>query len=969
MSSQLLRELAPGEAKAGDVTDATLSVTRAAHVLGVHPNTIRAWSDQGRLRYYRINARGDRRYRPDDLQWFLSAAVRQADRGDDIDQPRRYAADPNLGAPSPHPLPSGSGPVAGLPFPERRLLAEIATMATGDVGPAAGLERVVELLQASHHLRAAALWEHRDGRNLLRAATGPVPGGLRELAGTYGLLGRVLAAGRPIVEDGPDLREPLVPVVAGPRTAAPVPAAGGTWGVLVAVGEPGRPPIDPELLAAVAAPLGVVLAQRALGEESERRLHRAQALHRAAADIASELDLDRLIGDLVDHAMVLFAADRGAVFLRRRDGSVVPRAARHLSETYLAAVSGSPDPSLPASAIAAARPLFATGYRNDPRAAAHRAAVVQEGFDTICCAPLRDGDGLLGLLLLYHDVPHPWPADDLDALSTLATEATVAIRTAHSFARMATWAAQLQSIQQLGARLSRLSTVREIGLAIATELRQLIDYHNVRVYRLFGDDLLPVAMQGQVGEYEDETPERLRIGLGQGITGWVAHQAVAQNLPDAARDPRAMTIPGTEDDLDESMLLAPMCYEDQVLGVLVLSKLGLHQFTDDDLRLLEIYASFAAQAMANADATERLRAQSATLERQLRSQRALLQITESILTTLDPRAIVEQITDRLGSLVRSDNVSIERFDREAGRLELLTERGVRPAGRAGTASSRGDTLAAWVIEHGDAQLSPRPAGGQEPAGAPGPEAGAGSLIVAPLRGRDGVTGVLILERHDAADSFTDEEFELVKLFAAQVSIALQNAEVHHAVEIRAQTDDLTGLLNQGTFQEWLRRSVLDGGPFSLIMLDLDEFKAVNDQMGHTAGDEMLRRLARAIVGAGRESDRVFRYGGDEFTLLLPGTDAAGACRVAKRIRAALGAVRLRSGRRTAGLTMTASVGIATFPADGTTAPAVLIAADRACYVAKRGGGNRVARAPEGLALAAEFSLQEPTPVDRPSRPA
>ena len=100
--------------------------------------------------------------------------------------------------------------------------------------------------------------------------------------------------------------------------------------------------------------------------------------------------------------------------------------------------------------------------------------------------------------------------------------------------------------------------MREIGHAIATELRQLIDYHNVRVYRLIGEDLIPVAMQGQVGEYVDETPEQLQVKFGQGITGWVAEHRVAQNLPDAAQRPAGQTIPGTEDDLDESMLLAPM---------------------------------------------------------------------------------------------------------------------------------------------------------------------------------------------------------------------------------------------------------------------------------------------------------------------------------------------------------------------------------------------------------------------------
>jgi transcriptional regulator with GAF, ATPase, and Fis domain len=130
-------------------------------------------------------------------------------------------------------------------------------------------------------------------------------------------------------------------------------------------------------------------------------------------------------------------------------------------------------------------------------------------------------------------------------------------------------------------------------------------------------------------------------------------------VDDAAADPRALTIPGTEDDLDESMLLAPMVHEGVCLGVVVLSKLGLRQFTEDDLRLFVIYASFAAQAMANADAAERLREQSAALERQLRAQRELLRTTESNLTTLDQRAVLEQITDRLGTLIRWDNIAIE----------------------------------------------------------------------------------------------------------------------------------------------------------------------------------------------------------------------------------------------------------------------------------------------------------------------
>jgi diguanylate cyclase (GGDEF)-like protein len=704
---------------------------------------------------------------------------------------------------------------------------------------------------------------------------------------------------------------------------------------------------------------------RAAGEISHQ-LHRAEALRRVAGDIGSRLDLDQILAGLVDHAMVLFDGDRAAVFLVRPAGETVAEVSRGLSQTFLNAVRHLPARSLATAAIAARKPLFAVNYRDDPRAADLRAAAVQEGFDTVCVAPLFHGDTVLGLLSVFHDRPHHWIEHEVETMAALATQASVAIRTAQNYSQMATWAAQLQSIQQLGARLNRLTSVREIGEAIANELRQLIDNHNVRVYRQYGDDLVPIAMLGQVGEYVDESPEALRVKVGEGITGWVAQHHEPQLLPDAAKDPRANTIPGTEADLDESMLLAPMVFEDQVLGVLVLSKLGLNQFAEDDLRLLVIYASFAAQAMANADATERLREKSEALERQLRSQRELVLITESILTTLDPRAVLDQIADLLERLVGFDNISIEVYDRAARTLRPLTARGINAedylqeweVGEAG--------LATWVIEHNEPALvvdqhdDPR-----VHHFAPGPIHG--GLIVVPLRGREGVTGVLTVERLGEGNTFTDDEFDLVKLFAAQVSIALQNAEVYRAVEIRARTDDLTGLLNHGTFRERLSASVARLETFSLVMLDLDEFKRANDRLGHQAGDRLLAEIAKAIVGAGRDTDHFFRYGGDEFAVILPGADAKAGIRVAERVRKAILKVgESGSAWQSDGVPVSASFGIATFPKDGSTAELILLAADRACFVAKRSGHGRIATAEEGQSMAAEFSLQDPTPVDPPT---
>ena len=516
--------------------------------------------------------------------------------------------------------------------------------------------------------------------------------------------------------------------------------------------------------------------------------------------------------------------------------------------------------------------------------------------------------------------------------------------------RATDWEAQIDSIAQLGIRLNHLSTVAEIGMAICTELRQLIDYHNVRVYRVHGDDVMPVAWHGEIGEYTDEDFSQLHVRVGEGITGWVAQHGIAQYLPDAAHDPRAVTMPGTEAGLDESMLVAPMIWEERTIGVIVLSKMGLDRFAPHDLRYLGIYAAIAAQAMVNADGSERMRAQQEALDQQLHSQRELLRVTEAILTNLDPAAVIAEVADSLGGIIPVDTLGVYVHDAAHRWLSPMLARGVGADSFMSRRLPDNGGVVSEILASGEARSVRR--GGADPA----------AVILAPLRGRDRVLGILHLKRLGVDARFEPRELDLVRLFAAHASIALQNALTHRAVEIRAQMDALTGLRNHGTFRDELQTAVLGGGRFSLLMLDLDGFKAYNDRHGHEAGNTLLKSIAEAIRRACRESDQVYRYGGDEFAVILPRTDRDDAVDVAERIR---GAIRELpgNGRRRAG--MRCSVGVATFPADASDRGSLLLAADRALYAAKRAGRDRICTAADGAGLIGEL-VAPSMPFDEPA---
>jgi diguanylate cyclase (GGDEF)-like protein len=189
--------------------------------------------------------------------------------------------------------------------------------------------------------------------------------------------------------------------------------------------------------------------------------------------------------------------------------------------------------------------------------------------------------------------------------------------------------------------------------------------------------------------------------------------------------------------------------------------------------------------------------------------------------------------------------------------------------------------------------------------------------------------------------FNEDTRHTAEWLASQAGIALENAKLHHLVQRQATTDDLTGLVNRRRFIEALDSEIVRAGtfhsPLSVVLGDLDHFKLVNDRFGHQTGDEVLRQFAELVRAHLRDVDVPGRIGGEEFAILLPGTDAAGAVAVAERVRRSLRVLRPTPDPASP---VTASFGVAQF-ASGETGDELLRRADVALYRAKSEGRNRV----------------------------
>jgi len=328
------------------------------------------------------------------------------------------------------------------------------------------------------------------------------------------------------------------------------------------------------------------------------------------------------------------------------------------------------------------------------------------------------------------------------------------------------------------------------------------------------------------------------------------------------------------------------------------------------------------------------------------SYRRLADVFHELLSEQTLDAVLVRIADTLADLIPHDTITIYEADEAQALLtpvfarneyvtEVMQTRVPFDQGITGWAARRRE-----AVHTNQAHLHPRVAI------VPGTPVEPEALISIPLIARSQIKGMLNMYRAGVDASFSTGEFELAKRFADAAALALDNAQIRERLEHQAQTDSLTGLLNHRSFYDRLLGALQEASrthtPVAVLMLDIDDFKRINDVHGHGEGDELLRLLAETLRTCVRPEDEVCRLGGEEFAVIMKACDAGDAMHVAERILSRLAKLDLPPVG-----SVTVSIGLALGPEHAMNPRELAACAEAAMMTAKAHGKNRIMRYEEG----------------------
>jgi diguanylate cyclase (GGDEF)-like protein len=343
------------------------------------------------------------------------------------------------------------------------------------------------------------------------------------------------------------------------------------------------------------------------------------------------------------------------------------------------------------------------------------------------------------------------------------------------------------------------------------------------------------------------------------------------------------------------------------------------------------------------------------LKRQIERLSLFHEIGKALASTLDLQKILQTVMEKISDLLQPDTWSLLMLDESAQELHFEIAIGAGADKLKDVKLKVGEGIAGWVAQTGESVLvedvkrDPRFTSRIDEV----TQTDTRSVVCVPIKGKEKVLGVIELVNCLGRESFRMEDIPILRSLADYAAIALENARYIQRIHELTITDDCTALYNARhlnfVLDAEIYRSTRYGYEFSVIFLDLDHFKQVNDTHGHLVGSKLLWMIGDLIKGHLRLIDYAFRYGGDEFVVLLPQTAKQNSLMVVRRLRDLLNS-KVFFGDEGLNIKVTASFGVASFPADGRTRRELLRMADEAMYLVKNTTRNSIAVAGEGIRM-------------------
>jgi len=491
-------------------------------------------------------------------------------------------------------------------------------------------------------------------------------------------------------------------------------------------------------------------------------------------------------------------------------------------------------------------------------------------------------------------------------------------------------------------RTQEYRLLTQIGQAISAHLDQdeILRTIQVELGKIFDTTNLYIAfLEGEEVRFELEVvdgkilPKRSRKQE-NAITEYVIHSGEPLLIRSDLEKRRAeLGVTYIPERPAKCLIAAPILLNGKAAGVMVAP---IHQreygYDQRDLDVLRTAAGQVSVAVENA----RLFAEEQRRSRQLAF---LNNISRAAISSEDPLQMLGQIASEIQKNFRFDHIAIGLLDHPTKEVEIKAEAG-SAAHALGKRIALGAGIIGRVARNGERALVP--SAGDHKLGGILPDARA--VLCIPINYGESLLGVLNME--SLSDyAFRPQDVLILNTLADLLATALHNAFVFQKLQQQSITDGLTGVKTRRFFWEALsvewKRASRSGRPFSVVLVDLDKFKEVNDTMGHLEGDLVLARVGRLLEQKSRQSNVVARYGGDEFIILMPDTGPEQAQVLAERLRQWIAGDAMLSERQ-----VTGSFGVASFPTHGFAIEDVIRVADAGMYVSKRSGGNLVSTAQE-----------------------